>query len=177
MLFASCKSNDKKPKTQVASVADSIMDVKPVAEPKAEPKANWEYEVKEDKMDSKKSYYASCTSTNKVYFDFPYEGGSTFTLLVRNMNKTNEVLLFVSKGQFQTDYDGSTGRIKFDDEEPFNITYTEPDSGSSTLVFLHPEKKIIQKLKTAKKVTIETRFFQDGKALAEFDVSGLEWSH
>lgn len=180
IVFASCTNDRAATKSAIATQADLDSIEKPYSGPEKimhVAPSNWTYEETVDKMDNKKNLFASCTSTNQVYFDFPYSGGSTFTLMIRNANKSNEVLLSVSKGQFSTGIDGSRGRIKFDDEKPISISYTEPEDSRSDLIFLSPERMIINKLKKAKKVMIETEFFQEGRKSAEFDVEGLTWNH
>jgi hypothetical protein len=135
----------------------------------------WTYQDKIDEMDSKVTHFAILSSTNKAYFSFPYSGGSTFILNIRN-NWKNEVLLRVSKWQFSSNY-WKTIKIKFDDLEPFTVNFNEPSDGSSDLVFLWSAEKIINWIKTAKIMKIEAEFFQEGEHIAEFLVEWLEWNY
>lgn len=154
---------------------DSTTSLDPAA---TDTKGSWAYSEDVDKMDNKKTLFASTTSTNSVDFDFPYQGGSTFDLIIRNTNKRNEVILRVSKGQFTTSImEDQTVRIKFDDAAPITVTYNSARDGSSDVIFLNQSSKIIQKLKAAKRVMIEAEFFQEGRKQAEFDVNGLQWSY
>ncbi|MDD3688230.1 MAG: hypothetical protein PHE56_15895 [Bacteroidales bacterium] len=140
------------------------------------PVENWTYSEPEDKMTGEKTFYAECNSTNKIEFEFPYEGGSTFKLVVRNLNDGNEVILSVSKGQFMPSFiDEEYCRIKFDDGETLDYYYVSAASGSADLIFLQEADKLIAALKSAKKVKIEAPFFQAGRKIIEFDVEGLEW--
>jgi hypothetical protein len=61
---------------------------------------NWAYSEEKDKMEGTTIYFASCISTNKIDFAFPYDGGSYFTLWIRKSAMGNEIILEVSKGQF-----------------------------------------------------------------------------
>ena len=141
-----------------------------------EKKSNWVYEQDTDKMSGTIRYFAFTTSTNKIEFEFPYEGGSTFQLIVRNMGKRNEVLLSVSKGQFIPSIGLSENvRIKFDDEKPFYVGYDSPEDGSTDLIFLNSAQTIINKLKKAKKLMIEAPFFEAGRQIIYFDVDGFKW--
>jgi hypothetical protein len=179
-IACSCANNQQTSSLtdkQVDSILTNDTTLALLASNKTEPTATWSYDSCSDKMDGKKGLFATCTSTNQVYFDFPYNGGSTFTLMVRNEDHQNNVILLIDKGQFQTGIEGSYGRIKFDDEEPMRITYNESTTSRSDLVFLSPASKIISKLKKAKKVMIETQFFQEGRQQAEFNVEGLKWDH
>lgn len=137
---------------------------------------NWVYKEDVDKMTSEKQYLAYTTSTNKVDFDFPYNGGSTFTLGVGNKSKENNIVLLVSKGQFMMSIGYSdTVRIKFDDEKPMDISYSSPSDGSSDRIFLSQANTLISKLKVAKKVMIEAEFFDGGNQIIEFNVEGFKW--
>ena len=139
-------------------------------------KQNWLYQQDLDKMTNKKIYYAYTNSTNKIDFEFPYEGGSSFQLLVRNMNNKNEVILSVSKGQFMSSYGNSEYlRVKFDDEQVKNYTFNSPDDGSSDLIFISNPSNFISNLKTSKKLMIEAPFFDAGRQIIYFDVDSLKW--
>lgn len=60
----------------------------------------WQYSNTEDKMRGERFDYAILDSTNKIEFDFPYNGGSTLQLVVRKKNgKVDAILLSVTKGQ------------------------------------------------------------------------------
>lgn len=142
-----------------------------------QPKSKWSYSEKEDKMSGTKQFFATTVSTNKVKFKFPYDGGSEFYLIVRNLGKKNELLFQVSKGQIMPSILNSEHcRIKFDDGEPMDVNYSMPADASSDLIFLDKSTQLIQNLKTAKKVMIEVPYYDEGRQIAEFDVEGLEWA-
>jgi hypothetical protein len=163
------KEGDAKTGTEAA--AASASDAKP------SDAKSWKYSEKVDKMSSETNYYASIDANEKLKFDFPYDGGSVANLTVRNKGKENEIILSVSKGQFNSKIENNTVRIKFDDEKPIEVPYTEPSSGSSDLIFIGTEKEVIAKLLTAKKVLIEAEFFNEGNRQMEFNVDGFKWGH
>lgn len=137
---------------------------------------NWKYSEDADKMEGTKQFYATNTSTNEIEFEFPYDGGSTFDILVRNLGKENEVVLTVSKGQFMTSIGGNEQlKVKFDDEKSVNFSYNSADDASMDVIFLNNSAKFLKKLKTAKKVMIECTFFNAGSKVIEFNVEGLKW--
>lgn len=145
---------------------------------KAEVITNWVYSQDSDKMTSNKQYFAECKSTNEIEFQAPYSGGSYFTITVRNMENKNDVCISVSKGQFMTSVMGSESmKVKFDNDSPVSFTFNSAADGSADIIFLNQSKKFISRLKTAKKVIIETMFFQEGNKQLEFDVDGLKWNH
>lgn len=127
-------------------------------------------------MSGEKQCFASCSSTHPIDFPFPYKGGSSFNLYLRNLGKGNEVLLYVSKGQFLHSILGSQNcRVKFDDEPPLKFSYNSPADGSSNTIFLEKSDHFLKKLKTCKKVKIEAPFFQAGNKIIEFEAEGLVW--
>lgn len=143
---------------------------------KVEPKSNWNYSTDEDKMSGEKRYFATSKSTNEIEFEFPYNGGSTFKFIVRNMGKGNEVLMTVSKGQFMTSIMSSEKvRMKFDDNQPFNVSYNSADDASMDVIFFNSTEKILTKLKTSKKLMVEAPFYDAGRQIIYFDVEGLNW--
>jgi hypothetical protein len=145
--------------------------------PKAEEtKTNWQYSEDADKMTNEKRYFASCVSLNEIEFEFPYNGGSNFTLTLRNMGKGNEIVLQVSKGQFMPSIMSSDYcRVKFDDGETSKYTYNSSADGSGDVIFLDNTPKFLSKLKKAKKLMIEAPFFNAGRQVINFDVAGLSW--
>lgn len=142
---------------------------------------NWEYgESEKDKMDNSSYHYSICSSINKVELKFPYNGGSTLGILLRNGFKKegNEVILQIDKGQFMSSFDGDkTIKIKFDDNPPIEYTYQNEGTGQSTTIFLSRSKSIIENLKKSKKVIIELDFFDNGFSQFEFNVEGLRWNY
>lgn len=138
--------------------------------------SNWDYSEDKDKMTDKSRYFARCDATNEFHFNFPYDGGSTLSILVRKMDGENEVMLEIDKGQFNS-ADYSSVSMKFDDGKIHQYEFSEAADGSSNYIFLEGSSSIIARLKKAEKVKIEAPFFQEGRQVAEFNVEGLEWNH
>lgn len=138
-------------------------------------KTSWVYSEDIDEMDNTETYYASTTSTNEVEFDFPYNGGSTFQLLIRNIKGKNEVIITVSKGQFVSSYIDNNVRVKFDDAQPVNYSYSESTSASADLIFINNSSAFISKLKKSKSLWVEATFFNEGNIIMKFDTEGFEW--
>ncbi len=169
-LFMAIASGDDKK-------SEETKDSTGTAEVAKEVKSNWTYEESKDKMTNESSFFASSTSTNTIEFQFPYNGGSNFSLTVRNKGKENEIIIQVSKGQFMPSISGDeTLRVKFDDEKPEVYTYNGAADGSADYIFLNESEQFLKKLKTAKKVMIEAPFYEAGRQFMEFDVAGLTWS-
>ncbi|MFD0795316.1 hypothetical protein ACFQZX_16965 [Mucilaginibacter litoreus] len=139
--------------------------------------SKWSYTEEEDKMTSKKKYFATIDANDLLQFDFPYDGGVTATLVVRHQGGENEVILQVSKGQFMTGVDGTTVKIRIDDSPAATYSASGPSDGSSEILFINNANKLIKKMKTAKKVLIQAEFYDSGNKIMEFDVDGFQWKH
>jgi len=138
--------------------------------------AAWSYEEKTDKMTSKTNYYAAIDAIDKLDFPFPYDGGQTATLTIRNAGSGNEAVLSISKGQFTNVTDGGV-QIKFDSAPPVKFTASEPSDGSSDVIFINGTNKLIKKIKASSKIIIQAEFYEAGTKTMEFNVSNLKWEH
>lgn len=176
MALAVASSKDKSSSSSSSSSSASASGTESQA--RSKPEENWAYGSDQDEMTNKERYWTSTTSTNTIDFEFPYQGGSTFDLTVRNLGNKNEVTLSVSKGQFLTSFGFSKAcMVKFDDETGTRFSYGSASDGSSDVIFFSNASKFISKLKKAKKLKIEAPFFNEGNKIIEFDVAGLKWEH
>lgn len=139
----------------------------------------WDYDTSVDEMNDSKSRFASLTSDNSEYFDFPYNGGSYLKLTVRYTKKWGtDVYVSISKGQFNcNEYDGTDYvRVRFDNGKAIKFRTTEPSDGSSDMLFLSNSKKFITLAKKAKRILVEAPFYQEGNRVFTFTVDkSLEW--
>jgi hypothetical protein len=141
------------------------------------PLQKWQYDTLEDEMDWSIAYFAWIVSTNKAELSSPYDGANYYKLVVKNIEWKNYVNFLVLKGQILSwDYYSRTIRIKFDDEEPFEVNYSLSNYSNSE-VFLENEKKIIEKIKTAKTMMIEADYYKDWLKVAKFNIEWLEWNY
>lgn len=140
-----------------------------------ENKSVWASSFYVDEMSGDTTFVKSVQSENTINFSFPYTGGSTFELIVRQKKgKDPEILLSTDNGQFMYSFSSDYLRVKFDENEPFNVTYNTPSDGSATVIFLKSTSRLIKELKKAQKVKIEAPFFQDGRQVIEFEVDGFD---
>lgn len=164
--------SDKKSKSNNSNSADKTEATTSHPE---ETKVNWKYETTTDKMDNSTSVYATTESTNELDFEFPY-GKSSFTLTLRKNSKGTDVILQGTKCQFITGIMGDKEyRIKFDNNSPMSVEADSPSDGDAKTVFLGSPKKIINQLKSAKTLTIEAEFYQEGFKTIDFNVGDLNW--
>lgn len=178
-LFA-CSAPDSKTSTKDTVATDTTTKSTNSEETAVKPEeasSKWTFTEEEDKMTSKKSYFATIDANEELQFDFPYDGGSTASLLIRNKRGENNVMLQVSKGQFVAGVDGATLKIRMDNGPAQAYSASEASDGSSNVLFIESANKFIKKLKTAKKVLIEAEFYDAGNRVMEFDVDGFKWAH
>lgn len=143
--------------------------------------ASWRYKETKDEMRNKTSYFASKTSNNTIELSFPYQGGSSITLMLRKHSEYgNDVMFTLSKGQFSCRIDSCNISVKFDDGNIEKYAVSEAESGPNDVLFLSGKKnmkKFMDKLKSAKKMVIEFPIYDYGRAQFTFDTQGLEWKH
>ncbi|MAN29347.1 MULTISPECIES: hypothetical protein [Mesonia] len=144
---------------------------------KTEKTTNWKYTEDIDEMDNTKRTIAALDSDNSIKFDFPY-GNSNFTLIIRNWDGKTDIYLSCSKCQFISGFSGNkTYRVKFDNEAPINVSANHSSSGSSDVVFLGSESKIISKLKNSERLIIEAEFYDLGRETITFSTKGFKWDN
>jgi hypothetical protein len=149
---------------QPAEKSSEVMLPKFTADKDVGPPA-WSYSSSIDPMRKSLIYYAEVKSINKLYFDFPYQGGFSATLKLRKSQRFGRnIMLTLEKGQFicHSYNDGCDVAMKFDDGKIENYRGLEPSDGSSDILFLSPYEKIINKLRNSRRLTIETEFYQEG---------------
>ncbi|MDD3757683.1 MAG: hypothetical protein PHN76_05920 [Advenella sp.] len=144
---------------------------------------DWDYLEKKDEMRGVVNKWASLMSENTVPLSFPYNPGAKLAIIVRSMPKQYglDVMLTASKGQLTCSYRNCFFSVKFDDNKVQKITAVKPESGSSDTLFVANNKTaqaLIKKLKSAKKIYIETDFFRDGPAQFVFEPQHqLKWNN
>ncbi len=162
ITFYSCgTSNAETPKTKVETKSETKDEV-----------ITWVYETPENEM-GEKTEMARVMSTNKVDFEFPYNGGSLGSVTFRKKGKDLSAMFVVTKGQIDFDYDGTYARIKFDDEAPIKWEISQSSTSDSELAFFENEKKLLEKFKKSKKVVVELPFYQSGNSQFTFNTEGL----
>ena len=143
-----------------------------------EPKSKWEYSESVDEMTDKKSYLAYIVSENEVDFEFPYNGGSRLIFTLRNSPQYGkDAFIRITKGQFISGINGQNIKVRFDEDQAFNVHCNEASDYSTDILFLNNYKKIAERLKTAKTMKINVEFYNEGTRTFTFDVANLKWEH
>ena len=136
----------------------------------------WMYENKVDK-DGNSVYKASTLSPDSLKFSFPYQAGSTATLIIRKRASNTTFYLQVSNGQFNRSFQGGQARIRFDNQPATTYAYTAAENGSANIIFFDATQKLIDQLKNARKMSIDIEFYSQGNRQIEFSTAGLIWNH
>ncbi len=149
--------------------------------PPAEPVSAWTYDEKKDEMRGKTRYLASLTSTNEIQLDFPYNGGSSMQLVLRDDPEYGkDVMLMISKGQLPCyTYDGCSFKVKFDDGPVRDISAAGAESGSSEVLFVQGaggRKRLMEGLRSAKRMIVEVTVYDAGRQQFVFEPAGLNWN-
>lgn len=137
----------------------------------------WVYEDEKDEIAGETIYFASAKSTNKIHFDFPYQGGTTGWIILRKHPRFGDSANFViDKGQLLcSSYNGCYVTFKFDNNPPVTYSATAPSDHNSNALIFGCHKKFLEELKTAKQLIVEAEFFQSGLQHFKFNVANLKW--
>ncbi len=137
------------------------------------PEYKWQYKTEVDEFTDVTESYALLASDNQLDFEFPYNGGSSFVLIIRDLNKGNgeEVIITVDKGQFMT-YDEHI-RVRFDDGEPVTYSIGSSNDGSADVIFIRNAANFIANLAASESIKVEAPFYQEGRQVVYFDTAGF----
>ena len=87
-------------------------------------------------------------------------------------NKSADIILIIDGMVIGHPEDIKRVRLKFDDEQPFSVSYAEAADSSMDKIFLNSTSKILSKLKTAQTLVVEVPIFSEGSRRVTFNVSG-----
>lgn len=140
-------------------------------------KPEWNMGNNIDSVSGKESKVAIMDSTNQVEMDFPYNGGSIGSIIIRKHPRFGKDVIFkVSKGQLLCDIsDGCSVQVRFDDKPARQVHANEPSDHSSDTLFLSGYDRLVKEIKSSKKMIVEANFFQNGLRTYEFSIEGLQW--
>lgn len=136
----------------------------------------WKYDEHDEKMGRGTVKLATVRSLNEVEFGFPYRGSQRATLQLRiHPRYGKDVTIEVEKGQFLCGFRNCQVSVRFDNGKAQNFSAVEPADHSTTMLFIRGYDRFLASARKAKKVYIETLFYQQGTRVFEFDISGLTW--
>ena len=148
--------------------------------------ADWYASYDNDEMRGTAQKFVQTESDNAAEFDFPYNGGSKMTLLLRSKKTElkegqkaedlplSEAVITISKGQFVcSSFNDCHVSVKFDTGKIEKFTMSEASGGRSDVIFFDNSESFIKKVKAHKKLILEADFYQAGAKQFKFDLSGL----
>ena len=139
-------------------------------------KMRWTIRETKDEMTDEIVTTASAIRQNTVSFGFPYDGGSTLTMYVRNKGGKTDVFFRISQGQFVcNEYSGTDEVVlRFDEEEAITYKTSESATGDSEVLFVKYDKdarQILNKCRSAKEIKVKAPFYQEGSRVFTFRVN------
>ena len=137
----------------------------------------WKYAESKDEMTSKSVYQASLLSKDIAELDFPYDGGTSLELNIRDNNGSKNVFVHASNGQITDDYQNKTLVVRFDDDAPIQFSVVESSDGDPEYRFIVDANRFIKRLKKAKKLKIQLKFYNNGLHVFDFDVKDFKFNH
>lgn len=171
------RNNSSAPPTSVPTTPSaSSTSGSPTAHTPPQPK--WDYLFFADNVSGKNGKTAEVTSINSFEMNFPYQGGTTGSITIRNHPRQGKDIYFsINKGQLLcTSYEGCEVLVRFDDRKPFTIHANTPEDNSSTTLFLSGYNRLVKEIEKSKTMIVEVTFFQNGTRAFEFDVSNFKAS-
>lgn len=157
------------------SVASSQPPTRVASASSPAPASLWDYSDTTDEMTNQTTRYACVKSTNKLYFDFPYSGGSASQMCFRRKGNHLDAYIQIQKGQFMCRSDDCVTTVKFDDGPLRTFGMSEADSGNSNILFFNSEPSLLASMRKSKHVKVQAKFYKEGRQVMEFDTGGLDW--
>jgi hypothetical protein len=136
----------------------------------------WTYEKTVDKT-GVTVYNASVTSSNLLQFAYPYTGGSTATLVIREKDGSAQAYIEVANGQFNRSFQNGSARIRFDGKAPVTYSLVAAANGRANIVFFDSERRLINQIKGAKNMAVQVVFDGQPTRQIEFRTADLRWNH
>lgn len=139
--------------------------------------AGWIYDSAEDNMRGASETYATLPSEEVISLDFPYRGGSSLSVLLRNSQRHGglNVMLKLSKGQLSCNHGGCRISAKFDEGKVTTFRASRASSGNSNVIFIDDPKGFLKKFRFSDKVFLEVPVWKYGDAQFSFRPKGLTW--
>ena len=179
LLLIVALSGKKRDAQSALPVEETIIDVDTVAVAEADEhfsmptKVLWNFNIEKDEMTDSKNIWASIISDNYISQDFPYEGRTRASIIVRYMKKYGyDVLIQITDGQINgRDYYGTNYiTARFDENSPKKYFFNESADGDSKIVFLRNSTDFIKRCKKAKNIKIDLPLYKGGRPVFTYHV-------
>lgn len=134
----------------------------------------WHYLTRKRPMISRK-FYAICHS--RFHREGAHASAPVSIWIQKSMGR-NEVMLSCPKAShFLSSTAEKSLQVRFDGKPPVSFPFKLADDGSTNSIFIVDGNRFIQRLKNAKKITIDGPCNEAEPQLASFLVKGLIWKH
>jgi len=139
-------------------------------------KLGWEYHERRDELRGTIMHVACTNSLQLIHLGFPYHS-QHLRLCIRSKAADDLDIYFVLPlgGQFSCASD-CRASIKIDALEVESHSASTSSDGSSNIIFVDEEPALLEKIKSGKKLLVETEYFTNGTQQVSFDISGLHWT-
>lgn len=178
LSICSCtRSDHKRTESLQAGIGNSAYAKSLVDYVSDEVHNNWKYTTKVNELDDSETYLAQIVSSQPLDFSFARTQKAHATLTVRKNNSGTRVMLSISKGIFASVYNDKNGlvTVRFDDDKAESYSVSESADHKLNIVFIDNSEKFITRLKTAKKLIIQSEFYKEGFKNIKFETAGFAW--
>lgn len=141
------------------------------------PAAVWRYREITDPMSSARGDEACINSVNTVSLEWPYEAVTGRLCIMQRPRQGRDVIVALNgDGQILCrSYDGCTVRVRFEDGDVQSFSAVGPSDGSSNILFIENDARMIAAVKAADVTRVELEFYRSGSQTLEFHTRGLVW--
>lgn len=154
-----------------SAISDGIQPKNPSAPP-----AGWQYQQTPDPSGGT-AYKATLDAVDLLQLPYPYAGGSTVTLTIRNRNGSTNAYLSVSKGLLAPSFQGGKALIRFDAGKPVTFALSAAANGRGNLIFFDDTEQLIRKVRASQKMTVQLKILGQNLNEVSFNSASLRWSH
>jgi hypothetical protein len=138
--------------------------------------SRWRYDRSVDDMRGTATLTACITASSRLTFQFPYQGGSSAELCLRQTGRTFDAFISVSRGQFICHVSDCPIALKVDEGAVIEVGGNPPDSAAHDIVFLRRGSTVRQSLVRARRFIVEATFYREGARQIVFEgAQGLVW--
>ncbi len=172
VIFIIIVANLPKSKPEPAPKEDFSSTAQVIPQDTKEPNT-WDYFDDSDKMTDKKIYFGSLVAEEELNLKFPYNGGVSVSLYIKNKGHRNSAFLKLSKGQFTGDYI----MARFDGSKADSYATSESNDGDNTYAFIDEGSNFVSRVKRSKKTVIQIGLYDNGWQIVNFNTAGLVWTY
>ena len=116
---------------------------------------------------------ATLNSINQLELPYPYGGGSTVTLTIRNRDGAITVFFSVSKGLLASSFQGGTALIRINGGRLVTYALSAAANGRGNLLFVDDSPQLIKQLRIATVMIVQLKVAGQKTHKIRFNAAGL----